>query len=164
MQRAVHEAVAIGLTVEEADAVMGRPLGIPKTGVFGLLDLVGIDLGAARQCLDAARAAAGAIRSTTIAGDLPLIGRMIARGLYRPQGQGRLLPHDQRQGSDRLKETIDLATGEYRPERRAELPEIKAAGRDLRALLSGPGRAGRYARRVLGSTLAYAATLVAGGC
>ena len=33
-----------GLTVEEADAVMGRPLGIPKTGVFGLLDLVGLDL------------------------------------------------------------------------------------------------------------------------
>src|SRR3546814_10288164 len=25
-------------------SVMGRPLGIPKTGVFGLLDLVGLDL------------------------------------------------------------------------------------------------------------------------
>ena len=23
---------------------MGRPIGIPKTGIFGLLDLVGIDL------------------------------------------------------------------------------------------------------------------------
>ena len=33
-----------GLTVEEADAVMGRPMGVPKTGVFGLLDLVGLDL------------------------------------------------------------------------------------------------------------------------
>ncbi len=34
----------MGLTVEEADAVMGRPMGVPKTGVFGLSDLVGIDL------------------------------------------------------------------------------------------------------------------------
>ena len=24
--------------------MVGRPMGIPKTGVFGLLDLVGIDL------------------------------------------------------------------------------------------------------------------------
>ena len=44
MQAAIDEAIDLGLTVEEADAVMGRPMGIPKTGVFGLLDLVGIDL------------------------------------------------------------------------------------------------------------------------
>jgi 3-hydroxyacyl-CoA dehydrogenase len=44
LQCAVLEAMAQGLTVEEADAVAGRPLGIPKTGVFGLMDLVGIDL------------------------------------------------------------------------------------------------------------------------
>ena len=33
-----------GLTVEEADSIIGKPMGIPKTGIFGLLDLVGIDL------------------------------------------------------------------------------------------------------------------------
>jgi 3-hydroxyacyl-CoA dehydrogenase len=44
LQCAVLEAMGQGLTVEEADAVAGRPLGIPKTGVFGLMDLVGIDL------------------------------------------------------------------------------------------------------------------------
>src|SRR3546814_677129 len=41
LQCAVVEAIERGLTVEEADAVMGRPLGIPKTGLFGRLDLVG---------------------------------------------------------------------------------------------------------------------------
>ena len=44
IQSAAIGAVEGGLTVEEADAVMGRPLGIPKTGIFGLLDLVGLDL------------------------------------------------------------------------------------------------------------------------
>ncbi|HYH39035.1 MAG TPA: 3-hydroxyacyl-CoA dehydrogenase family protein, partial [Azospirillum sp.] len=44
IQVAVNEAIAQGLTVEEADAVAGRPMGIPKTGIFGLMDLVGIDL------------------------------------------------------------------------------------------------------------------------
>ncbi len=41
---AIGEALARGLTVEEADAVMGAPLGIPRTGVFGLMDIVGLGL------------------------------------------------------------------------------------------------------------------------
>src|SRR5690242_10512326 len=44
LQAAVGAAMDLGLTVEEADAIMGRPFGFPKTGVFALLDLVGIDL------------------------------------------------------------------------------------------------------------------------
>ena len=32
---AMSEALALGLTVEEADAVVGPPMGIPKTGIFG---------------------------------------------------------------------------------------------------------------------------------
>ena len=38
------EAFRMKLSIEEADAVLGRPMGIPKTGVFGLYDLIGIDL------------------------------------------------------------------------------------------------------------------------
>ena len=38
------EAIKMKLSVEEADAVFGRPMGIPKTGVFALYDLIGIDL------------------------------------------------------------------------------------------------------------------------
>ena len=41
---AIRFAFEDQLTVEEADAIVGRPMGIPKTGVFGLMDLVGIDL------------------------------------------------------------------------------------------------------------------------
>jgi len=44
LQTGVIEAIDLGLTVEEADAVIGKPMGIPKTGVFGLIDLVGLDL------------------------------------------------------------------------------------------------------------------------
>ena len=44
MQVAMNEAFSLGLSVEEADAIFGRPMGIPKTGVFGLYDLIGIDL------------------------------------------------------------------------------------------------------------------------
>ena len=44
MQIAMTEARKMNLSVEEADAVFGRPMGIPKTGVFALYDLIGIDL------------------------------------------------------------------------------------------------------------------------
>ena len=44
MQVAMTEAFKMKLSVEEADAIFGRPMGIPKTGVFGLYDLIGIDL------------------------------------------------------------------------------------------------------------------------
>ena len=44
MQVAMTEAIKMNLTIEEADTIFGRPLGIPKTGIFGLYDLIGIDL------------------------------------------------------------------------------------------------------------------------
>ena len=44
LQVGIDEAYKQGLTIEEADALMGRPMGIPKTGVFGLYDLIGVDL------------------------------------------------------------------------------------------------------------------------
>ena len=44
MQVAMTEAFKMKLSIEEADAIFSRPMGIPKTGVFGLYDLIGIDL------------------------------------------------------------------------------------------------------------------------
>ena len=44
LQVGMDEAFKLGLSVEQADALMGRPMGIPKTGVFGLYDLIGVDL------------------------------------------------------------------------------------------------------------------------
>ena len=41
---AAEKAIKMGLNVEEADIVISSVFGAPKTGVFGLLDLVGLDL------------------------------------------------------------------------------------------------------------------------
>ena len=158
MQCALVAAIDQGLTVEEADAVLSRPMGVPKTGVFGLMDLVGIDLGpqvnaSLRQALPASDAFHDVDR------DIPLIGRMIAQGLTGRKGKGGFYRLDRADGV-RTKVAIDLQTGSYRPERRADLPELKAAGKDLRALLSAPGKAGTYAFHVLARTIAYAASLV----
>jgi len=44
MMVAAERAIKMGLNVEEADAIISTVFGAPKTGIFGLLDLVGLDL------------------------------------------------------------------------------------------------------------------------
>ena len=156
MQLGMLEAFDQGLTVEEADAIVGPPMGIPKTGIFGLMDLVGIDLGpqinaSMRGALPPSDAFHAVDR------EVPLVTRMIEQGLTGRKGKGGFYRLDKGPGG-RTKVAIDLKTGEYRPEQKPRLPELE--GRDLKALLSAPGKGGRYAFRVLAQTISYAATLV----
>ena len=155
---AIGEAFAGGLSVEEADAVLGRPMGVPKTGVFGLVDLVGLDLMplAGRSLRDAVPEG-DAFRA--IYEEPALFSKMIAEGYTGRKGKGgfyRLKPGSEK----REKEILDLATGDYAPARRPRLESIAQAGGSLRKLLEFPDETGAYAWRVMSGTLAYAAGLV----
>jgi 3-hydroxyacyl-CoA dehydrogenase len=158
LQVGVIEALDAGLTIEEADAVMGKPVGIPKTGVFGLIDLVGLDLMPhINASLEKALPPSDAFHTANR--PLPLIQKMIADGYTGRKGKGGFYRLN-RAGGGMVKEAIDLVTGAYRPENRQELPQLAGASRNLPALLSANNRFGRYAWRVLGQTLAYAASLI----
>ena len=155
---AVGAALEDGITVEEADALLGRPIGAPKTGVFGLLDLVGLDLMplVGRSLRDALPAddPLGVIYD-----EPALIESMIAEGYTGRKGKGgfyRLDPDSEK----REKQAIDLESGEYEAARRPRLASIEEAGGSLRALLEFPDRTGAYAWKVMSGTLAYAAGLV----
>ena len=159
LQTAIDRAIELGLTVEETDAVMGSPVGIPKTGVFGLLDLVGVDLiPKVAASMDRLLPACDRLRANRH--DQPLITQMIAEGSVGRKGKGGFYRLSQVNGA-RVKEAIDLRTGAYRTSVKAR-PESVAAARagGLRALMSHPDRTGRYAWTVLSETLAYAAELV----
>ncbi|NOG73845.1 3-hydroxyacyl-CoA dehydrogenase/enoyl-CoA hydratase family protein [Roseicella sp. DB1501] len=157
LQSAVNHAVDLGLTVEEADAAMGRPMGIPKTGVFGLLDLVGLDLmphvaASMKAALPAEDPYVRAMR------EHPVILGMIAGGRTGRKGKGGFYARERGPGGERLKRTVDLATGTYRDSEKPLLESL--ALRDLRALAGHPDRGGRYVRAVLLDLLGYAAALV----
>ncbi len=158
LQVGVVEAIDAGLQVEEADAVLGQPVGIPKTGVFGLIDLVGLDL-MPHINASLARALPPSDAFHASNRDLPIIRKMIGEGYTGRKGKGGFYRLN-RTGGGKSKEAIDLQTGDYRAERRNDSPELIAAGKDLRALLASDSKLGRYAWRVLGQTLAYAARLV----
>ena len=161
IEAATNAASDFGLTVEEADAIAGKPMGFPSTGIFGLLDLVGIDLGPhVAASLLSTLPADDAYRS--VHRDSPLITKMIAEGFTGRKGKGGFYRMEAGAEGKKTKLAIDLTTGAYRPAtekpRLASLEASKQGG--LRALLEHPDKGGRFARQMLTQTLGYAASLV----
>jgi hypothetical protein len=128
------EAIRLGISVEEADAVMGRPLGIPKTGVFGLFDLIGIDLMPliAKSLLDNLPTSDAFVQMYQ---QPELMKKMIADGYTGRKGKGgfyRVLSQD----GKKIKEVIDLSTGQYREQRaKVSLESVAASKAGVRAPL-----------------------------
>ena len=151
---AALEAMSLDLTVEEADAVMSRPFGVPRTGAFGLLDYVGLNL---------VPLVWGSLMRTLPSGDAhrehdltsnPLIIQMIERGsLGRRTGEG--FYRTRTESGERLREALDLDTGEYRPLHEAGLASLRDSAGDLRALCESQDRGGRYAWSVLSRLVSY---------
>ncbi len=159
LQAGVTKAVHQGIGVEEADAVLGRPAGIPRTGIFGLLDLVGLDL--MPHVLSSFEIALPDDDPFQALGKAPaLLGQMIADGYTGRKGKGGFYRLNTANGN-KVKEVIDLQTGNYAPARRPKpVAALVSKKGGLRATLDHDSAEGRYARSVLVSTLAYAVALV----
>ena len=158
IQCAVNAARQLGLTVEEADAVMGKPIGAPKSGIFDLLDIVGLDL---QPHIDASLRIALPKTDAYVQmpADFPLLKKMIAEGLTGRKGKGGFYRLN-REGGKKEKQVVDLKTGAYRALGKVSLESIDAAKGGLRALVSHSDRGGIFAWTVLSRTLSYAASLV----
>ncbi len=149
---AALEAKNLGLTVEEADAVMAA-FGMPRTGAFGLLDLIGIDLiPHVWGSLMSALPASDGIHSYDLPCD-PTVRGMIAAGQLGRKAKGGFY----RVNPDKSREALDLVTGRYRAETPVDAAALPGKGRDLQALLKADGKHGLYASRVLSQLIAYTA-------
>lgn len=152
---AINAAMDQSLTVEEADQIGGRPMGVPKTGIFGLVDLVGVDLMPLLSKSLSSTLPQGDPYFDTVR-DMPLVDKMIAEGFTGRKGKGGFYRFDK---ATKTKLALDLSTGEYRDgQKPAALPP--KAEKDLAALIATPGKVGDYAWEILGKTLSYAAMLV----
>jgi len=122
IQVAMTETFAMGLTIEEADAIFGRPMGIPKTGVFGLYDLIGIDLMA-----DVLKSFIKELPKEDpfheVAQEIPLITKLISEGYTGRKGKGGFYRIN-KEGGKKILEAIDLKTGKYYESKKIE-PLIK---------------------------------------
>ncbi len=154
----MHEAINQGLRVEEADVLMSIPFSMPKTGVFGLLDLVGLDLVphilASMQSLPADDA------FFRINQFPDFCKKMVAEGYTGRKGKGGFYRLNQSNGK-RVKESIDLKTGEYSESKKPDLACLKLLKQEgLKHFLLLDNQYSQYARTVITKTLDYAAGLV----
>jgi 3-hydroxyacyl-CoA dehydrogenase len=164
IQTAMVLAVENGLEIEEADAVMGKAMGFPSTGIFGLMDLVGIDLGphvnASLARLLPERDAFHAMNR-----DTGMIENLISQGFTGNKGKGGFYRSARGADGKRAKSSLNLAkavagTLEWRPYVKPDIAAVKDARKDLKKLLNADNKYGTYAWGVLGRVLAYAASLV----
>ena len=150
--------LADGMAQETINAVLGKPVGLPPTGLYGLIDLIGLDV------MD--------LVGKNLAVNLPSDDdgrrftafpeaeqRMLQRGqLGRKSRQlggfGRVQKLDD--GSKKT-ETFDLVTEQWR---NAVEPDLEGVPADLGAVMFDDSAQGRLAWQIFGGTLRYAAGLV----
>ncbi len=155
MQIAMTEAFKMKLTVEEADAIFGRPMGIPKTGVFGLYDLIGIDLMA-----DVLKSFIKELPKTDkfheVAQEIPLIKKLIETGYTGRKGKGGFFRIN-KEGGVKILEALNLETGDYSPSKKIDVKSDKV---DLKKLINRDDKYGKYAWSVISKIIKYASSLV----
>ena len=155
MQVAMTEAFKMKLSIEEADAIFGRPMGIPKTGVFGLYDLIGIDLMA-----DVLKSFIKELSENdpfqVVAKEIPLVKKLIETGYTGRKGKGGFYRVN-KTGEVKVMEAINLETGEYSASKKINIKSDKI---DLKELISREDKYGEYAWSVISKIIKYASSLV----
>ena len=111
------EAVKLGLTVEEADAIMGRPIGAPKTGIFGLGDVVGLDLiphvtESMSSNLPENDMYNIGVKEQEELGIEKILSEMISDGYTGRKGKGGFYRMN-KENNQKILQAINLETGEY---------------------------------------------------
>ena len=157
MQVAMTEAFKMKLSIEEADAVFGRPMGIPKTGVFGLYDLIGIDLMA-----DVLKSFIKELPENDefqiVAKEIPLVKKLIETGYTGRKGKGGFYRMNKVENK-KILEAINLETGEYSTSQKINLGIERI---NINKLINRKDKYGEYAWSVISKIIKYASSLVPG--
>ncbi len=156
MQVAMTEAIKMKLSIEEADAIFGRPMGIPKTGVFGLYDLIGIDLMA-----DVLKSFIKELPKSDVfhevAKEIPLVKNLIETGYTGRKGKGGFYRMNKKDGK-KILEAINLSSKNYSPAKKIDLNISEKI--NLKELVSRNDKFGKYAWSVISKIILYASSLI----
>ncbi len=153
---AMRTMVEMGLTIEEADAVQGKPMGHPKSAIFRTADMVGLDtlLHVAENCKqlltsDEDRAVFDApdfIKEMVKKG---MLGDKSGGGFYKKSKEGLL--------------ALDWKTLEYKPSAKVRMEstgavkDLEETGERVKALMEQTDKGAQYAWKCASRTLNYSA-------
>jgi len=149
------DALDRGLSMETIDAVMSSPMGLPPTGFYGLIDLIGLDVmdfvgKNLKQNLpegDAGRAFTDFPESVQKMLEHGQLGRKSGGGFYRVT---------KRDDGSKSKETFDLKNESWRPFQEITLADDQQSP----DVMFSDSAEGRLAWDIMGGTLCYAADLI----
>ncbi len=150
-----NKALDHGIGMETIDALMSNPVGLPPTGLYGLIDLIGLDVmdfvgknlkinlpeGDPGEAFTAFPAR---VQDMFERGQL---GRKSGGGFYRVR---------KLDGGTKTKETFDLVSGNWRP----TVDASPDRDHDDLSVLLADDQLGRLAWDIMGKTLCYAADLL----
>lgn len=155
MAAAAAEALRSDVDIETADAVMAKGFGTPRTGVFGLFDLVGINLVPLiwTNFLKLLPETDGYHRFD-ITTD-PVFTGLLERGLVGRRGPGGFTRRT-KTADGPVDDVIDTDTFEYRPQRKPDDAVLGAKSLKQACETDSPG--GRYAWAVLRELVDYCCT------
>lgn len=167
--KAIVEAYKHDMRPEEADAILGRPVGFEKSGVFGTLDVVGLDImphimSSMKDSLPENDPFHAVYEEAEDLGLLELLNKMIGQGYTGRKGKGGFYRPKKDENGKTVKtkddktvlQTIDLKTGEYKDVQRPKFKSVENGKKGLKAALRTNDKAGRYAWDVLSESLLYA--------
>ncbi|MCA9678884.1 MAG: enoyl-CoA hydratase/isomerase family protein [Kofleriaceae bacterium] len=165
MMAVIHLMGELGLAPEDIDALTGAPMGHPKSASFRTADLVGLDT--LVHVVDNCHASLTADEDREVFTVPPYIRAMIEKGILGDKTKGGFY---KKQGKDI--QTLDPATGEYRPKGGDEaikkackgLAKIEDVHERVRKLVATPGVVGDFAWKALSKSLAYSARRVGEIC
>ncbi len=163
MQKALWLMLEEGLSIDDVDSIMGPAIGRPKSAMFRLGDIVGIDLMDQMN-----RNLSGLLKDPeelALFRQPEFITEMVRRGWWgEKKGQGFYKRVKTEAGREIL--TLDHKSLEYHPRKKTPFPSIEAgkniAGvpERIRALCEATDPAGRFAWRHLSGMLCYAANRI----
>ncbi|NNE95366.1 MAG: hypothetical protein HKN24_05005 [Acidimicrobiales bacterium] len=147
-----------GMSQETIDAVLGQPIGLPPTGLYGLIDLIGLDvmdLVGKNLAVNLPPGDPGHRFTSFPAAEQGMLERgQLGRKSRQLGGFSRV--RKEPDGS-KTKETFDLRTQEWRA---VQPPDLDGVSTDLGGVLFQDTEQGRMAWDIFGGALCYAADLV----
>ncbi len=150
--------LADGMKQETIDAVLGQFVGLPPTGLYGLIDLIGLDvmdLVGKNLAVNLPEGDAGHAYTSFPPAEQAMLERgQLGRKARAAGGFGRVSKNDD---GSKTKETFDLHEQEWRA---PVAPDVDGLPVGMGDVLFADSPQGRVAWEIFGGTLLYAAGLV----
>lgn len=154
MNDIIARAEGEGLSITEVDALTGKAIGRPRTGTYGLVDLVGLDIataviGGMKRVPEEAEFFPDTVQVKRLM-EAGALGNKTKQGFYKKEGRKRLV--------------FNPETGDYVEPEKPQLEILAKLGKDLKenmdVIFNATDEAGKFLWTTLRNTFHYSAVNV----